>query len=279
MGSGRAYLSTLLTSSLFENRFNVIAIDSSEHNVESSMKRLLVMKRKTTIFSPPKKASNDKQASDATATTTAATSSSSCNSQFTTFSQFIQSSTQLDDLVKERNAKPTTSSTDNDSTSASCSSQFALIGLHSCGNLSNSIVNLYLGNKNRANLNSSNDDEEDVEKKKEQEEKQEAEAHHHQQQKQEEGGKLLCNVSCCYNLLNEKYANQMESERDLKSTNVQIDDSSKFPMSNYLNEIKYSLHFNIRMMACHSLDRCFQCIDKFKEVVFSFIVKSFITKF
>ena len=78
--------------------------------------------------------------------------------------------------------------------------------------------------------------------------------------------KCLCNVACCYNLLNEKYATDEESHKDFKHTNVQIDESSKFPMSAHLNRMRYGLNFNARMLACHSLDRCLNSIDDFKEL-------------
>jgi hypothetical protein len=166
------------------------------------------MKRQTTIFSSQN--------------------SEPSTSSFKTFSQFIQSTSELISLMDEHNDENKSETTN-----------FALIGLHSCGNLSNSIVNLYLTNSDN-----------NVTCKKR--------------------AKLLCNVSCCYNLLNEKYANDVESNKDIKKTNVSICESSKFPMSKYLNELKYSLNFNIRMLACHSLDRCFQSIDDFKEVYIYF---------
>ena len=71
IGAGRAYLSTQLSSPVFDS-FNVIAIDSKEKYVESSINRLAVMKRKTTSFSTK---SNDLT-----------------DTNFTTFKQFIQSS-------------------------------------------------------------------------------------------------------------------------------------------------------------------------------------------
>lgn len=201
IGSGRAYLSAQLSSKVFENKFNVIAIDSSENNVQSSIKRLDTMKRQTTIFSK---------------------SSTESEHRFQTFSQFIQSTSELSTLIA---SSPTDDS--------SLSPDYALIGLHCCGNLSNSIVNLFVSNSDSC------------EKRK---------------------AKLLCNVACCYNLLNEKYANDVESEKDFKRTNVTISESSKFPMSAYLNRQKYALNFNMRMLACHSLDRCLQSLDDFKEV-------------
>lgn len=195
IGSGRAYLSSQLSSSLFDNKFNVIAIDSSQSNVESSLKRVDIMKRKTLVFSE-----NNNE-----------------TEKFKTFSQFIQSSTELHDLVLEN----TQNKIENEN--------YALVGLHSCGNLSNSIMNLFLNN-------------------------------------QKSSRKLLCNVACCYNLLNEKYSKDFLSNHDFKKTNIKLDDSSKFPMSLYLNSKKYSLSYNLRMLACHSLYRCFDSIENFKEV-------------
>ncbi len=57
-------------------------------------------------------------------------------SNFTTFNQFVQSSTKLNSLIGSQ------------STSDEC---FSLVGLHSCGNLSNSIINLYLDNCDELN--------------------------------------------------------------------------------------------------------------------------------
>lgn len=166
------------------------------------------MKRQTTIFSK--------------------SSSTSDSDRFKTFSQFIQSTSELSALL------PAPSSNDQ---VVEASQHYALIGLHCCGNLSNSIVNLYVSNN---------------EKKEE--------------EKEQRRVKLLCNVACCYNLLNEKYANDLESDKDFKRTNVAISESSKFPMSDLLNRQKYSLNFNMRMLACHSLDRCMKSLDDFKEV-------------
>ncbi|RNA37081.1 methyltransferase 25 [Brachionus plicatilis] len=139
IGSGRAYLSSQLSSSLFDDKFDVIAIDSSQSNVESSLKRVDAMKRKTLVF--------------------------------TEKSENVESSR-----------------------------------------------------------------------------------------------KLLCNVACCYNLLNEKYSKDMLGSHDFKKTNIKLDDSSKFPMSFYLNSKEYCLSYNLRMLACHSLYRCFDSIENFKEL-------------
>jgi hypothetical protein len=119
--------------------------------------------------------------------------------------------------------------------------KYALIGLHSCGNLSNSIVNLYVNSNKETNKLTAN------------------------------GCKLLCNVACCYNLLNEKFAhNDLESNLDLKKTNVNIDENSKFPMSLHLNKKEYCLNFNVRMLACHSFERILNTLDDFREVNFNF---------
>ena len=116
---------------------------------------------------------------------------------------------------------------------------YALIGLHSCGNLSNSIINLFLNNR------AYNDE--------------------------ITFRKLLCNVACCYNLLNEKYSNddvKVNKKYNLDENND--DNASQFPMSSYLNQMKYALTFNIRMLACHSFGRCTKELDSYKEVFYFF---------
>ncbi len=153
--------------------------------------------------------------------------------KFQTFSQFIQSSTELNDLIREKLGS-------DNSAAVAFDGRFALIGLHSCGNLSNSIINLFLNTKQgpetRPEMLNANDN------------------------------RLLCNVACCYNLLNEKYSVDVESYIDVKKTNVKIGDHSKFPVSEYLNERRYAINFNARSLACHSLDRCFQSTNDFREV-------------
>jgi hypothetical protein len=155
------------------------------------------------------------------------------SSKFNTFSQFKQSSTELNDLVESATEKCQPES-----------KSYALIGLHSCGNLSNSIINLYL--KSAFDLDCS------------------------------KRSRLLCNVACCYNLLDEKYTtnNPMvgtAAERD--NGGVQVDETSKFSMSAFLNEKRYALSFNIRMLACHSLEKCLASIDDFREVSFNLSIK------
>ncbi len=119
---------------------------------------------------------------------------------------------------------------------------YGLIGLHSCGNLSNSIVNLYLDKNNSINQSESN-------------------------KSNRISPMLLCNIACCYNLLNEKYSLDDDYLNDLKRTNIKIDENSKFPMSSYLNNKKYYLNFNARMLACHSLETSLSELNCFKEVI------------
>jgi hypothetical protein len=211
IGSGKAYLSAQLSSPVFDSAFKAIAIDSVNSNVESSLKRLSIMKRKTTVFNHEMRNKCEKEKKN--------------EHNFQTFCEFIQSTSELNELIA---ARVQTESLDFDEKFF-----FAFVGLHSCGNLSNSIINLYLTNENK---------------------------------KQKYRAKCLCNVACCYNLLNEKYATDEESSKDFKHTNVQIDDSSKFPMSKHLNQMRYALNFNARMLACHSLDRCLSSINDFKEL-------------
>ncbi|CAF0895585.1 unnamed protein product [Brachionus calyciflorus] len=185
IGSGRAYISAQLSSSIFDDQFNVIALESSENNVESSMKRLNQMKNNKTPLCPLQ-----------------------VESKFKTITKFIQSSTQLNDIIRQNKASKQLEN-------------YALIGLHSCGNLSNSIINIYLDNR-------------------------------------ESERKLLCNVSCCYNLLREKY--------DIKIGDInEMDKKSCFPMSQYLNDLKYSLSYNMKIQACHCLFKCLSSVDDFKE--------------
>ena len=206
------------------------------------MKRLNVMKRKTRVFdtddTPSVVMATSSKETEENQTKPPTTSSSS---SFQTFSQFIQSSTELNQLIRS-------SIGNNFEDKCSHDDNYALVGLHSCGNLSNSIINLYLANS-RQHLEPG------------------APAPANIKSNANSFKKLLCNVACCYNLLNEKYANDAESGKDLKHTNVNIDESSKFPISSHLNQKRYSLGFNIRMLACHSLDRSILSnLGDFKEV-------------
>ncbi len=65
--------------------------------------------------------------------------------------------------------------------------------------------------------------------------------------------------ACCYNLLNEKYSHDNPNE-------CEIDESSKFPMSEYLNRKSYALGFNIRMIACHNFERTLDSLEDYREV-------------
>ncbi len=67
--------------------------------------------------------------------------------------------------------------------------------------------------------------------------------------------------------MNEKYVeNIVENSVDIKNTQLQIDESSKFPMSDHLNKMKYSLGYDLRMLACHSFDRLLASSDNFREL-------------
>ena len=138
---------------------------------------------------------------------------------FQTFSQFIQSSSELNNLVESHLREI---SLKND--------KYALIGLHSCGNLSNSIVNLYVNS--------------------------------HQQIEFVSGCKLLCNVACCYNQLDEKY---IKNTYDDKVSCV--DDASKFPMSSVLNNVKYFLGPGLTRVGCHSFEKNLKFYDDITEVI------------
>jgi hypothetical protein len=173
-----------------------------------------VLKRKTTIYSN----SNEPNA----------TKEDSQSDNFQTFSQFIQSTTELNNLIDKKNNE---NSNENNS--------YALIGLHTCGNLSNSIINLYL---DKYTVNESED-------------------------KNRISPRLLCNIACCYDSLDEKYSFDDENLYCLNDTNTKIDNCSKFPMSCYLNNKKYYLNFNTRRLACHSLESSLNELDSYKEVI------------
>lgn len=78
----------------------------------------------------------------------------------------------------------------------------------------------------------------------------------------------VCNIGCCYNMLNEKYDKftytRIRRERDERSrsparcsADVPLDELNTFgfPMSQYLDEQKVALGRNARMLSCQSIDR------------------------
>lgn len=80
--------------------------------------------------------------------------------------------------------------------------------------------------------------------------------------------KSVCNIGCCYNLLNEKYDNftykrilRVKNERSCSPVRCKADvpldelNTFGFPMSKYLDERKMVLGRNARMLSCQSIDR------------------------
>lgn len=78
----------------------------------------------------------------------------------------------------------------------------------------------------------------------------------------------VCNIGCCYNMLNEKYDKftytRIRRERDERSRSparckaeIPLDELNTFgfPMSQYLDERKVVLGRNARMLSCQSIDR------------------------
>ena len=205
------------------------------------------MKHKTTIYATKQLDATTNKNDDDNLTKKNVNVYSNPHDSFKTFSQFIQSSSELNNLIRTHieSERMTEKTEQNHVETVPLSSNFALIGLHSCGNLSNSMINLYLNN-----------------------------------QRADAGDnactfrKLLCNVACCYNLLNEKYSNddfkvnKMHLPLDdiTQGSKIGADNASKFPMSHYLNKKEYGLTFNIRMLACHSLGRCLDELNSSKEV-------------
>lgn len=109
----------------------------------------------------------------------------------------------------------------------------SIIGLHSCGNLSNFLIDLYLSQGKSEN--------EKVRRN------------------------LLFYVTCCYHLISEKYAPWewdyipkaygRENESDNDEENTIKDEFKTFPMSSYLNRKQYTLGRNARMLSSQPLER------------------------
>lgn len=104
---------------------------------------------------------------------------------------------------------------------ATASTVFCLSGLHTCGNLAPSCLQIFA--KNAAI-------------------------------------RTLCNVGCCYHLINEQFANDddVTSMDDNQPNTASTDTSSAtfgFPMSSYLRDARQQLGRNARMLASQSLNR------------------------
>lgn len=100
-------------------------------------------------------------------------------------------------------------------------SGFCLSGLHTCGNLATSCLEIFQNNP-------------DIQ--------------------------CICNVGCCYHLLDEKFAkNDFFVERHQPSTTTAT--PVGFPLSKYLKNQQFSLGRNARMLAAQSLDRTVATAD------------------
>lgn len=109
--------------------------------------------------------------------------------------------------------------------------EFCLSGLHTCGNLAPSCLRIYGENQQI---------------------------------------KAVCNIGCCYHLLNEQFSEfiyrsirrerssesiQCEFEPSTPSPNAPTEQNYGFPMSQYLIECETKLGRNARMLACQSIHR------------------------
>lgn len=92
---------------------------------------------------------------------------------------------------------------------------FCLSGLHTCGNLAASCLDIYAANPNI---------------------------------------RCICNVGCCYHLLIEEFKSNTFFANQY-SVDEQPDSNYGFPMSSYLRERKFYLDRNARMLAAQSLER------------------------
>merc|ERR1712129_480855 len=52
----------------------------------------------------------------------------------------------------------------------------------------------------------------------------------------------------------------------IKKPEIEIDESSKFPMSSHLNKKRYSLSYDVRMLGCHCFDRLLTSCEDFREL-------------
>lgn len=86
--------------------------------------------------------------------------------------------------------------------------KIGLVGLHTCGNLSPTSLKIYASS---------------------------------------DALKTICNVGCCYHLMNEHF----------EDCNFNKNTSKSFPMSDYLNAKKFSLGREARMLAAQTIDRMF----------------------
>ncbi len=199
IGSGKGYLSTQL-SYLYD--LNVIAIDSSKDNVDSTIERINKMKKQTNLnlknFNEPINEFDTKK--------------------FQTFNELININTNLKDLIKQRL-----------NLNLNSNNAYSLIGLHACGELSHSLLMLYLNNISDTSC-------------------------------------LLCNVACCYHYLNEKFSPECYNFINLNE-NDQQDNIAKigcghsgiidlaFPLCSLLNEMKFYLGRNARMISSQPVAR------------------------
>ena len=201
VGSGKGYLSAQL-SYLYD--LNVIAIDSSKENVENTLERINKMKKQTNLdlrnFNESSDASNVKK--------------------FQTFNELVNVNTNLTDLVKKRL-----------NLSLDANRAYSLIGLHTCGELANSLLMLYLNNLSDISC-------------------------------------LLCNVACCYHFLHEKYSPQCYNFINIHdNSDEQEDNIAKigcgnsgiidlaFPLCSLLNETEFYLGRNARMISSQPMAR------------------------
>ncbi|KAF2899991.1 hypothetical protein ILUMI_06184, partial [Ignelater luminosus] len=86
--------------------------------------------------------------------------------------------------------------------------RLGLVGLHTCGNLGSTSIRIF---NNDTNI------------------------------------KTICNVSCCYHLLNEEF--------ELDSTDITADKNIGFPLSSFLRNLNFVLGRTARMLSSQSIDR------------------------
>jgi len=233
LGSGKAYLSQVVTARAESPNLRVLAVDASSTNstgAELRSKKLekfwggLIRRaeyRKDSQTPPPRgkhwkakrqKADDDKDEGQKAVTTTAATSD---RLKFVT--QFVDTLTDFEALVEESFSSTEASKVDGDSGNVSSGKDSAkkmgVIGLHTCGNLAPNSLRVFLAKPEI---------------------------------------KFICNVGCCYHHLHEEfYRNPYMSQEEISQRQA----TSCFPLSTYLRQQKFQLGKNALMVAAQPMDR------------------------
>ncbi|KAL7640396.1 UNVERIFIED_CONTAM: hypothetical protein RMT77_008669 [Armadillidium vulgare] len=230
IGSGLGYLSSIL---LLEYNYNILALDSSESNILSSMEQCHKMQTILNRYRKKESQRSDNEVKDKSHTS----SPFECEISNTTeknislvttrnkkllkgVTKFIKTDDNLSDIILSQ-FKPNVNGKSNKNDIGNV----GIVGLHTCGNLSPVSLKLFVSNP---------------------------------------CAKFLCNVGCCYHLLEEEFCidhfyinKERNSNCDNRYHSEDMDPFHKknkstetgFPLSSYLKSIRFSLGRNARNLA------------------------------